>query len=144
MERIEPWRSSKAYSSADYRILVAVAREIQNADSAEVEAALNRFMEKHSAHMSEDYTEMSKPFLVLRVVFDLSENSRIDPKLNVMSWLSVRDEINADGSINLAWPLSFRSGKPVLKSRFRGLVGPPYDPVTEFRVMRAACSFRKI
>jgi hypothetical protein len=144
LEHVEPWRASKDYSKKDWDKLVAAARGIQHLPPEEVERVFNRYIEEHSAAVNADYSEISKPFLALRMAFELPEESRTDPKFNVMLWRSARAEVNSDGSFNAAWPLSFKSGSPRLQTRFAGFLGPTYDIVSEYKAMRAAYPFRKL
>ena len=56
----------------------------------------------------------------------------------------MRTDINADGSVNLAWPLSWRGGKPVLVSGFIGVQGRRLDAGSEYHYFRSRYELRKL
>jgi hypothetical protein len=144
ISRVEPWRSTKDYTSNDWKNAIEAARMFQNATPSTVELVLQRFAETEPGAIKDDFIEMSKLLLILRIAFDLPESATNNPSASAMTWESGRSEINADGSFNVAWPIRWNNGRPILIKRYSGLSGPAYTVLGDYHIFRSRYPFRKL
>lgn len=144
ISRVEPWRSTKDYTSNDWKNAIEAARMLQNASAPTVDLVLQRFAETEPGVIKGGFVEMSKPLLILRIAFDLPESATNNPSASVMTWESGGSEINADGSFNVAWPIRWNSGNPILIKRYSGLSGPAYTVLGDYHIFRARYPFRQL
>src|SRR4030095_6367121 len=79
--------------------------------------------------------EQGKVFLLLRVIFDLPEHAEAGRKFSFADWTRARTDENSDGTVNLAWPISFASGTPRLVAGREGNAGS-YSPRNEYTFLR--------
>jgi hypothetical protein len=135
MRALEPWRNTTAYSRKGWDDLIALARIVQRTNPERVAAALDLFgkMPFHE-QVKPDYQEESKPFLLMRVVFDLPESAPRSEYFSFKGW------IHPSGSklpewINLSWPVSWRNGTPHLVAAYGGSLGQPYAASAEYRYL---------
>lgn len=144
ISRVEPWRSTMDYTGADWKNAIEAARMVQNATPSTVDLVLQRFAETEPGSIKDGFIEMSKPLLVLRIAFDLPEAATNNPSASAMTWESGRSEINADGSFNVAWPMRWNKGRPILVRRYTGLSGPAYTVLGDYHIFRARYPFREL
>jgi hypothetical protein len=172
---LEPW-SSMEYSRRGWKSLTKLARTIQRTDPGTVELALIKYMEltpeivwrrlekwkrQKQVVPYPHHDEESKPFLLLRPVFDLPEAALQSESFSFKGWNHYgldryheasrqppRDTINFTeldkdyGGVNLAWPITFRFGQPRLVDGNAGASGPPYFPSKEYRYMLERFKYR--
>src|SRR5205823_3845724 len=109
-------------------------RKLQDCEPDSVEEALRSYQAASERVQSRDD---SKLLLLLRVAFELPESVRpggrqgFSPSFG--GWFTDRTQINEDGTTNLAWPILWRKGSPVLVTRFQGFQGPRHDAGGEYR-----------
>jgi len=147
LDSIAPWGTTTNYESSAWGRAIDAALVLQAADPRIVENALERFMRENR---DSDPGE-SKPYIVLRLAFDLPENAPREAALSFKGWYRLDREAsrfdadtNADGTINLAWPLSWKSGQPKIICGMTGSAGPSYAAAAEFRYMRERFPLRKL
>jgi hypothetical protein len=131
---------------ADYRpehwaALVLAAKAVQDSDPNSVERALAAWQENRAEGLPHTTQVETKVYLLMRVVFDLPERAPARDRYGFGGWLhdmpTEEPPVNPDGTVNLAWPVSWRSGDPRLVAGFQGLEGQPYDAVAEYRYLNA-------
>ena len=136
---VDPWPdTSTNYSETNWEHLVVIAKIIQKSDSESVCKTLQRYQQNH--------VNDSKLYLLMRMVFDLPEHASNDTNWSYFGcWLTARTEYNANGTINRAWPIMWKSGDPCLISGFLGIQGfENYNAAKEFLYFRGKCSFRDL
>jgi hypothetical protein len=122
---VQPWTDSEAYQSYDWRSLIRVADVFQTADNAQVIQAFVQFDSDNETNYCGNYLNNSRAYLLLRVIFNIPENgARSERSLD--GWIRFDTDLNQDGTANLDWPISWKSGEPVLITRWIGYNGIPY------------------
>ena len=147
MSMIDCWPDiSTNYPTANWAKLVILAKLIQKSDSESVCSTLREYQLGQAPDSLQEIRNDSKLYLLMRIVFDLPEHAPNNSNWSHFgSWLTVRTEYNADGTINRAWPLIWNRGNPYLVSGCRGIQGfTRYDAADEFLYFRRKCSFRKL
>ncbi len=126
------WSSESKYNSNDWKRMTEVAFIFQSAETQKVAEAFQLFTVRNTNDFHGDYLESSKPFILLRVMFDLPEHAKVRP--GGPGWLTLRRDLNRDGSVNVGWPIiwSGQGGKPSLASEYLGYEGSPYDPKADY------------
>jgi hypothetical protein len=112
---------------------------VQDADPADVDRALEAFLARASGFEgAEDETRL---FLLMRVVFDLPEQAPEEERRSYKGWVNWPPP-GADGTVSLAWPLTFAAGDPALVDPYEGSEGPRYAAVSEYRHLLERYGFR--
>lgn len=115
--KVDPWPGgdSTNYSEANWKQLCFIAGVIQKADPRTVSSALREYQAAKTGSSPEQEDYDSKPFLLMRIVFDLPERASEDPHWSSIGhWTTMRTELNDDGTINRAWPIVWNNGNPRL------------------------------
>lgn len=142
IKKIEPWRQSKDYSEADWAYLKQVALRVQKSKESVVETALDAFMkEVANEPYNGDFESDSKPYLLMRVVFNLPEDVPATEVFSFKGWDNSMQMI-LGSRVNLAWPLTWKSGGPKLLARYEGSSGRPYGARAEYVFMKKKFNFR--
>jgi len=125
--RIETWPDGlPRYGESAWRKLIAGAKAIQQCDPVAVQRALKEFQSRPATNSPEELDDDKKLFLLMRVIFELPERepSPTNEWRTVFAgYVTMLGEYNGDGTINVAWPLSWRKGKPLLLSGCIGIQG---------------------
>jgi hypothetical protein len=135
---------STNYSTEHWARILAAAQKVQDSDTDSVEASLRQYaVQNPDLPLLQD----TKLLLLLRVVFDVPEAAPPstrgkDPAFG--GWFTMGTDINEDGSVNLAWPISWRRGQPALVSGFVGLQGKRFDASAEYRFFKERYPYRKL
>jgi hypothetical protein len=139
---LPPWGRGD-FNNDDWEKYMKVARMIQASDPATVEAVLEQFMHEAITEEFRGHEAESKLFLLMRVVFDLPETAPEHERRSFKGWVNwpVAD---AGEEVNLAWPLSWRSGRPQLLSSYEGSEGLPYAAALEYQHLRDHYPFRDL
>jgi hypothetical protein len=160
LEGLEPWESG-TYSQSGWDRLVALAQLVQRTDPNEVSAALDAFLQRH--HQQREPWEETKPYLLLRVVFDLPEDAPaakvryfdgfLTHRLNVVAGqrstnpLLMFDQrfsiVAGQRRVNLAWPITWGGGRPRLLAVAIASIRP-YKAVDEFKYFQSHFSMRNL
>jgi len=141
---IRPWQSAlkEDYKAQDWDRLVETARIMQKFTPSSVQNVL-----KESQTNNIGFDD-SKVYLLFRVMFALPEHAPARELFGFGWWVQMEfpDETpnNKDGTVNLAWPISWNNGKPLLVSGFQGYQGPPYDAVAEFDYLLKHYKYRDL
>lgn len=131
VDSVRPWSSEATYGPADWDRIIKIARIFQNLHEETITNALDRFSFQIKKNFQGDYLEDSKPFLLLRVMFELPENAPRSERTGG-GWVTFNSDINSDGSVNQNWPISWKNGKPSMVSRYLGYQGIPYNPKLDY------------
>jgi hypothetical protein len=144
LSRIEPWTASTNYSASGWRQLVTTAKAIQRADPKLASEALSQHQRRFAAQAGSLAVEQAKLFLLLQVVFDLPENAPDQQRVPFGDWMRGRSDLNPDGTINLAWPLAWNRGNPVLVAGCEGAAGSNYSVADEYAYLRYHFRYRDL
>jgi len=142
-ESLRPWSQPGSFSAGDWKNYIKVAGIVQETDPSTVEAALDRFIRAATREPFDGPTSESKPFLLMRVVFDLPESAPEQSRLSFKGWTNW-PRADARGNVSLAWPISFRDGKPALVAPCVGSEGKPYEAAAEYRYLRDHFPYRRL
>jgi hypothetical protein len=141
LDSLRPWTRRSDFTEADWQDYIRVGRAVQQADPQVVEEAL--VLTRTDQETSLDYTTQSRPFLLMRVVFDLPESAPPEERAIYKGWTNW-PKPDAQGKVSLSWPISWRSGKPELLASYEGSEGKPYGAVPEYRHLRSKYSLRDL
>jgi hypothetical protein len=139
---LAPWTQPAKFSDADWENYIRVARQVQNADPKTVESALEAFMQSAFNEQFKGYESESKPFLLMRVVFQLPEAAPEKERRSFKGWENW-PPADANGNVNLSWPVSWRTGRPELLDSYQGSMGEPYAAADEYRYLLSRYPYRQ-
>jgi hypothetical protein len=142
INKMEPWTASTNYSTAGWKQLVAAAKKFQASTPDLANAAVSDLLESN-ANKPGLATVQAKTFLLLRMVFELPENSPGQP-VTTANYFRGYTDMNPDGTFNLAWPISLSAGPPRLVSGCEGSAGGNYSPQKEFNYLRFKFKYRDV
>ncbi len=137
---LAPWSPEGDFGEAEWGSYLDAARVVQEADPATVEAALIRFL---AGAGDEADADESKVFILMRVVFDLPEQSSAESRRSFKGW-SNWPEPDTARQVSLSWPVSWRSGNPSLEAPYAGSMGLPYAASQEYRHLRGNFPYRQL
>lgn len=143
LDRLRPWSCGSDFTNADWENYVQVARIVQRTDPQVVEEALASFVKAAGREPFTGYDSESKPFLLMRVVFDLPETAPAMARVPYKGWINW-PPADTQENVSLAWPISWRSGMPALVAPYEGSEGHPYAAAAEYRHLRATYPFRAL
>jgi hypothetical protein len=138
---LRPWSKRADFTAADWRAYVRVARLAQNTDPQVLDDALDLFIRTAVQEPFTGSTSESKPFLLLRVMFDLPESAPAESRRIYKGWINWPPP-DREGRVSLAWPIAWRSGQPELMASYEGSEGQPYRAAAEYRHFRTAYRYR--
>lgn len=138
---LAPWHNAQDFSEEAWRRYMNAARLVQNSEPGEVELALARFLDEADGFTGvENETRL---FLLMRIVFDLPDRAPADQRHIFKGWVNW-PALDAEGNVNLSWPVDWQDGRPVLLTPFEGADGPCYGAVEEYRYLLTRFPFRKL
>jgi hypothetical protein len=127
---LTPWTYDWHPSGEDWGQYLEAARLVQPAERGDVERALARFLDEAAGLAGvENETRL---FLLMRVVFDLPDRAPVNQRRVFKGWVNWPAP-DAEGHVNLSWPVGWREGRPVLLAPYEGAEGPRYAAVEEYR-----------
>lgn len=142
IHNLPPW-DSNTMQVKEWQKFIDVAQALQAYDDSVVEQALGLLASKASKRGGFEIDELSKAYLLMRVIFLLPEHwdgkNRISP-----GWFSGGSDKNSDGTINLSWPITWRTGKPQLVTAFQAYNGVSYNPRQEYELFVKRFPKRKL
>lgn len=142
--KIRPWQSAlkEDYKTQDWDRLVETAQIVQKFTPSSVRNVLEE------SQTNQIGLDDSKVYLLFRVMFALPEHAPAKEQFGFGWWIQTEfpDEspINKDGTVNLAWPISWNNGRPHLISGFQGYEGPPYRAAPEFDYLMKHYKYRDL
>lgn len=143
IQSLRPWSQREGFTDADWKNYVDVAKIVQETDPRTVEAALDQFVRAATQEPFTGSEGESKPFLLMRVVFDLPEAAPERLRRSFKGWTNW-PRADAQGAVSLAWPISWRSGKPELVASYQGSEGMPYAALAEYHYLRGHFPYRRL
>jgi len=138
---LKPWGNAHDFTSEDWQSYIEVAKRIKHTEEELTGNAIEAFIEQSSQDAGNTDFEESKPFLLLRVLFELPESAPASEGFSYKGWTNWPSPDQA-GNVSLAWPISWVSGKPILVSDYEGAEGKPYAGKSEFEFLRASYPYR--
>ena len=139
LHELAPWGPTADYSESAWQYTRNVAVVIQQAQPNTVILALEQFERETT-----DYEEMSKVFILMRLLFDLPEDAPVSERFNFAAWDRGDADLVGPRTVNLAWPLSYHDGAPTLMQGRPNAQGPPYAAASEYRYLIAKYPFRQL
>ncbi len=143
LRRLRPWPSEGDFDAEDWQSYLRAARRFQAADPSHVAAVLEAFVEEALEEEYRGCESESKPFLLLRVMFDLPREAPAALGFSFKGW-SNWPEPDSRGNLSLSWPVAWSEAGPRLAARYRGSMGKPYAAAAEFRFLRARFPMREL
>jgi len=141
LDSLPPWSHDEPFSDEDWAKYVEAARQVQEADPETITAVLDAFIKR--AASEECYENESKPFLLMRLVFDLPEAAPERERFSFKGWANWPAP-DSRGYVSLAWPLSWRSGRPEVVAAYAGSAGRSYAASEEYRYLRERFPYRDL
>ena len=140
---LSAWRDTH-YSQESWRKLIQVARVVQACPPETVDDALDLFMtDPADEPFLAQWPGATKPFLLLRAVFDLPEDAPVEQTFSFGGPFGTTRA--GDGTTtNLAWPISWKSGRPRIMTDLGGGSDTGYLARREFRYMLQHFRFRDL
>jgi len=145
---IEAWPGhSTVYSKNNWDQLISLAKIVQRCDPESVQNVFSSYQKSYADDLMVEPFNDSKLYLLMRVTFELPERVDFpDARVQGGGWVSNATEYNKDGTVNLAWPISWNNGNPKLISGFIGIQGMSnrYDAAAEYRGLYEAFPRRNL
>jgi hypothetical protein len=133
MEKVPAWTTVASYELDTYPLdeMKQIARfllEQPERDRRRMIAAYCAYAEPHT----DDLALLSKVYLLLRLLFDVPEESDVVAIFG--AWMGENGPYPYNGSetVNLLWPLGYQDQRLVLKSGFEMYLGGPYNGLAEY------------
>jgi hypothetical protein len=143
LHSLAPWQNQVEFTADEWERYIELARLVQATDPDTVEAALDEFVRQVSQQPFTEYEGDSKPFILMRVVFELPERASADERRSFKGWVNWPDA-DANNQVNLSWPVSWAGGSPKLISTYEGFEGLPYAAGMEYRHFLQNYPYRKL
>jgi hypothetical protein len=137
---LPPWRNTD-FKRDEWRRYLQAALLLQNTKPADAERAFLRFLDAGEGFTSAE--NETRIFLLMRVAFDLPESAAADQRRIFKGWTNWPAP-DADGVVNLSWPVNWQRDQPELIAPFEGAEGPRYGAIEEYRYLLERFSFRRI
>lgn len=138
---LAPWPADGDLSPQEWDRYCAVAAAVQGAEPDDVERALADFLDRRKGF--EGAADETRLFLLMRVVFDLPETAPAEQRRSFKGWVNWPPPA-PDGTVSLAWPLTWAGGRPALVDPYEGSEGGRYAAVEEHRHLRDRFPFRAL
>jgi hypothetical protein len=146
--QIEPWTASTNYSVAGWKHLVETAKAVQavqkTANPRLAGEALDEYLQRYASRLDQLPVEQAKLFLLLRVVFDLTESGPPRQRVSFGGPAPKRPDTNAGDAVSFAWPLSWNRGRPRLVAGCESAAGSAYRVKDEFEYLRYNFRYRDL
>ena len=135
------WRYDRPLSTIEWNIYVEAGKVLQKTDSSILLNGL--YLESEQWQKSaflDGFSEESKPYLLLRVMFDLPEEIPYGKRFVSKGWRG--REVSDKWYPN--WPIQWGQDGPRLITLCRGCIGPPYSVVSEYKHFKNTYPFRNL
>jgi hypothetical protein len=154
---IDPWPSGNLkYSKVSWEHMFSAAKYIRGCDPESVFKTLHTYENKYPyrraqfdldslpghklpSNSSEELGKLDKTieedtkiFLLMRVLFNLPEHATSRPRF--YPWHENHTDLDSNGTVNVAWPITWKSGNPQLVTGETGIQGVVdlYLPAEEY------------
>lgn len=143
LHSLSAWTAQGDFSDQDWEKYVEIAKLVQSTDPDVVAAALDEFTQQAIREGYQGYESESKPFILMRVVFEIPETGSAEKRFSFKGW-SNWPEPDANNEVNLSWPISWIGGSPTLVAPYEGSMGRPYAAAAEYRFLLKNFPYRKL
>ena len=143
LHSLPPWTYEREFTDQEWEKFIEVARLIQTTDPDIVEAALNEFIKQAVKEEYKGYESESKPFILMRVVFEIPEKANAQKRFSFKGWANWPNP-DSNNDVNLSWPVSWEGGSPRLAASYEGSSGRPYAAASEYRFLLQNFPYRKL
>jgi len=109
LHSLAPWQNQVEFTADEWERYIELAQLVQATDPDTVEAALDEFVRQVSQQPFTEYEGDSKPFILMRVVFELPERASADERRSFKGWVNWPDA-DANNQVNLSWQAVNDSG----------------------------------
>jgi hypothetical protein len=137
---VEPWRANGGYSEKAWDRAMRVAGILQKSEPDIVGQALDEYVSSNISAVHGDYEENSKPFLMLRLMFELPQTNATGSEA---VWLRVW-RYSGSNPPAASWPIGWTNGRPYLLEPWQGSYGRPYAARAEYDYFRRCFRLRKL
>jgi hypothetical protein len=141
LDALPPWASAPDFTEAEWERYRAAAKVFSRAAPATVAAALQAFVRQSLREEYRGYEDESKPFILMRVLFDLPDRTAAGNWMPFKGWINWPPP-QPDGSVNPGWPVRWSGGRPELEAPYSGSMGLPYAAAEEYDWLRQRYPFR--
>jgi hypothetical protein len=127
---VESLQSCPAWSAArcDPEVVIAHLGRLARVSTPTLRAGIERFVARCKVHKSYDIANMSKPFVLNRLLFLVPDKEMPDVR-RFGGWERSPNDTSGDP----LWPVRLKDGlEPRLKGKYSGYSGPSYLAVEEF------------
>ncbi len=142
LDALPPW-SNRDFTGAEWQRFSDAAAAFREAHPQVVEAALSEFVRQALTNDYQGFDPESKPFLLMRVLFDLRESSPAAELRSFKGWTNWPTP-DSRGNVSLSWPVDWSQGRPRLVASYEGSMGVPYDAAAEYRWLLDRYPFRRV
>lgn len=143
LDSLPPWADKDDFDEQVWAHYIDVARIVQGIDPDNVESILHTFIRQAIKEEFSGYESESKAFILMRVVFDIPEQAPVTERFSFKGWVNW-PQPDANGQVNLAWPVSWDGGQPHLVASYAGSMGVPYAADKEYLFLRERFSYRQL
>jgi hypothetical protein len=143
LHSLPAWKAQEDFTDQDWEQYIELARLVQSAGPDMVAAALDEFIQQTVQEEYQGYEGESKPFILMRVLFELPEAASVDDRRSFKGWSNWPDA-DANNQVNLSWPVSWEGGRPKLLDYYKGSMGLPYAAAAEYHYLSRNYPYRKL
>lgn len=141
LDSLRPWTRNPYFSTDEWGDYKNAAKVLKRTDSETVVMALSEFIKRSIQKKYLGYEDESKPFILMRVLFDLPDRIDIDKYRYFKGWNNW-PAVSKEGKINSSWPVDWSGYKPKLIAAYDGSMGLPYAAAEEYSWFRQHFPFR--
>ena len=142
LRSLAPW-SDRNFSPSEWAQYQRVAALFTKASPDVVKTALSQFVLEAMAADDHGDEDESKPFILMRVLFDLPDRADAAELKSFKGWTNWPGP-DAASKVNLGWPVRWSAGKPRLEATYEGSMGLPYAAAEEYDWLLQHRSFRDL
>jgi len=143
LQLLAPWRYGVHLSETEWKQYIETAKIFQAANAMDIADALDAFVLENNQEDYQGWESESKPFLLMRVMFDLPEKAPVSQRFSFKGW-SNWPQPDAQENVNLGWPIIWRNGQPALEANYEGSMGEIYGASAEYHFLLDHFSFRNL
>src|SRR5215510_9454509 len=125
LHSLPAWTIQNDFTNREWEKFVEAAKIVQSNNPDVVEAALDEFIREALQEEFQGYENESKPFILMRVIFEIPETAHAEKRFSYKGWTNW-PEPDTNNYVNLSWPVSWKSGSPELLAPYEGSMGRPY------------------
>ena len=143
LDSLPPWTDRADFAPDEWERFRAAAKVFRRADPTAVETALDEFVRQTRDRDYQGYEDESKPFILMRVLFDLPDRADARERQSFKGWINWPSP-DADGTLNPGWPVRWSGDRAALEAPYVGSMGLPYAAAEEYRRLRERYPFRRL